>query len=60
VGGTSRTSASVTVGATTVTGNGADLDGFGDGRWPRSGTFHEPTVVVAGGENGAVLEPDGT
>ena len=60
MGGTSRASASVTVGATTVTGDGADLDGFGDGGWSRSGTFHEPPVVVAGGENGAVLELDGT
>lgn len=58
VGGASRSSSTVAVRASTVTGDAADLDGLGDGGRPRPGTFHEPTVVVAG-NNLVVAELDG-
>lgn len=58
VGGASRSSTSVTVGSTAVARNGADLEGFGEGGGPGASTFHEPPVVVAGGDLG-VAELDG-
>lgn len=58
MGGPSRPAASVSVGASAVTRNAADLDGFGEGLGSRSSPFDEPTVVVAGG-NRVVADLDG-